>query len=534
MRKRLGKVAGIGSLAAAYLIAARLGLAFDAVAGFATLVWPPTGIAIAALVLRGPGLWPGILIGAFVANLLAGASVPVALGIAIGNTLEAVAGAWLLRRIPNFSTTLETVQSAIGIIAVSMCSTLISASVGVTSLFIGHVIVQSGIRGAWRSWWIGDMVGALLITPIILVWASAPRARFRASRTELVTLAMAVIVISVMTFFGDHVPVLATPFHQTDVLYAVLIWAALRFGQRGATTVTLSVSAMAIAATTLGHGPFVEAQLSQSLLSLQTFMAIIAVTLLVLGATICERRIAYGEAERAHIEAQGANLAKSEFLAVMSHELRTPLNAIAGYAQLLETDVYGSLNGKQTDAVDRIRANEQNLLSIIDEVLGFVSAERGEVTVEGKDVAVADAFDAVEPLIQLEVRRKHFVLTRALDAPTLAVHADPRSLQTILLSLLSNASKYTQDGGTITLGADRSGSSVRIWVRDTGVGIPQEEMQRVFEPFFQAERGKTRRYSGVGLGLTIARDLAHRMEGDVTIASTLGTGTTATVVLPAA
>src|SRR5438445_5447074 len=93
-------------LAILYVVAAQLGLAFDAVAGFATLVWPPTGIAIAALVLRGPALWPGILIGAFVANLLAGASVPVALGIAIGNTLEAVAGAWLLRRIPNFSTTL--------------------------------------------------------------------------------------------------------------------------------------------------------------------------------------------------------------------------------------------------------------------------------------------------------------------------------------------------------------------------------------------------------------------------------------------
>jgi two-component system, cell cycle sensor histidine kinase DivJ len=122
----------------------------------------------------------------------------------------------------------------------------------------------------------------------------------------------------------------------------------------------------------------------------------------------------------------------------------------------------------------------------------------------------------------------------ALDAPALPVHADRKSFQQILVRLVSNASKYSADGGMITLGADRDGSRVRIWVRDTGVGIAQDEMKRVFEPFFQVESGKTRRYSGIGLGLTIARDLARRMEGEVTLASQLGSGTTATVVLPAA
>jgi signal transduction histidine kinase len=114
------------------------------------------------------------------------------------------------------------------------------------------------------------------------------------------------------------------------------------------------------------------------------------------------------------------------------------------------------------------------------------------------------------------------------------VQADPKSLEQILVSLLSNASKYTSDGGMITLGADREGATVRIWVADTGIGISRDEMKRVFEPFFQAERGTTRRYSGVGLGLSIARALAHRMKGELTIASTEGKGTTASVVLPAA
>jgi signal transduction histidine kinase len=163
-----------------------------------------------------------------------------------------------------------------------------------------------------------------------------------------------------------------------------------------------------------------------------------------------------------------------------------------------------------------------------------VRAEKGEVTVQSERVAVAAAFDAVQPLVEPEFRRKHFVVKRELSLPRLAVHADPKSLQQILVSLLSNASKYTHDGGMITFGANKEGARVRIWVTDTGVGIPQEEIKRVFEPFFQAERGPTRRYSGMGLGLTIARDLARRMKGEVTIASKVGSGTTASIVLPAA
>jgi len=218
----------------------------------------------------------------------------------------------------------------------------------------------------------------------------------------------------------------------------------------------------------------------------------------------------------------------------MSHELRTPLNAIAGYSDLLKSNVYGPLNEKQTEAIANIHRNEKQLLGIVEEVFGFIRAEKGQVSVKSEDVQVAAAFDAVEPLIEPEFRRKHFIVKRDLGRPRLAVHADPKSLEQILMSLLSNATKYTSDGGEITLGATAEGRRVRIWVRDTGVGISQAEIDRVFDPFFQADRGRTRRFAGVGLGLTIARDLAHRMQGEITIASKPGSGTTASVLLPAA
>jgi signal transduction histidine kinase len=184
--------------------------------------------------------------------------------------------------------------------------------------------------------------------------------------------------------------------------------------------------------------------------------------------------------------------------------------------------------------VKRIETNEKSLLSLINEMLGFVNAEKGGVVVEGRNAPIAEMFDAAEPLIKRDVERKHIVFTRELARPDLAVHADPKSLQQILTSLLTNAAKYTGEGGTITLGAHSSGEKVRIWVRDNGIGIREEQMQRVFEPFFQADGGTTRLYSGVGLGLTIARDLARRRGGEVTLASEVDRGTTASIILPAA
>jgi signal transduction histidine kinase len=536
MHARTADVGRIVGLASLYVVFARIGLSLGAVAGFATLVWPPTGISIAAVLLFGPRVWPGILIGAFTANLLTGASAPVALGIGIGNTAEALTCAYIVTRMSRFSLALDNVRSVTRLILATLVGVMVSASIGVACLYAGGVIRASQLYETWRAWWIGDLVGALVVTPIILVWSTPRRAHFAPKWGELAALAAAVALVSVATFFSDIsiVSAVGTPFHQADALLVVLVWAALRCGQRGGVTVAFVTSATAVTATVLGHGPFVHSALSQSLLSLQTFMAIVAATFLLFGATIDERKCALDRAREAYRAAVVANGAKSEFLAVMSHELRTPLNAIAGYAQLLEDGIYGSLNEKQVDGVSRIRRNEQRLLLLVEEVLGFVSAEKGQVTVRREAIRVADAFDAVQTLIASQLEEHQCVLERDAIAARLAVHADPTSLQQILLRLLSNASKFSKHGGTVTVGAEREGDSVRIWVRDTGVGIPREEIEKVFEPFFQAERVMSRRVAGIGLGLTIARDLARRMDGEVTLSSEPGGVTTASVLLPAA
>ena len=519
-----GRFLGLASL---YVIFARLGLSLGAVAGFATLVWPPSGISIAALLLLGTRAWPGVFVGAVVANLLAGASVPVALGIGVGNTLEALVCAYIATRVTNFSTTLENTRSVMLLILGALVGATVSASVGVACLHAGGAIAGPQWREAWRAWWVGDVLGALVVAPVILVWSKPNGLRPR--RLEAIAIAAAVVLVSAATFFGDLsiAAWLSTPFHQADLLLAVLVWAALRGGRHGTASAAFLISVTAVAATVLGHGPFARDALSQDLLSLQTFIAVAAVTFLLFGATIDERW-------RAQEDAEAANRVKSEFLAIMSHELRTPLNAIAGYSQLLEDGVYGRLNEKQTNGVKRIHRNEQRLLLLVDEVLGFVSAEKGETSVQREAIRVSDAFDAVQPLIASQLEQHHCVVQRSVIRPGLSVQADAKSLQQILMRLMSNASKFSKDGGTVTLGAERENNMVRIWIHDAGAGISQQELDKVFEPFFQAERSTTRRVSGIGLGLTIARDLARRMDGEVMLSSEPGHGTTASVLLPAA
>jgi len=534
---RVKRALAIAALAIVYVVAARAGLMLDAVAGFATVVWPPSGLALAALLILGMDLWPGVLIGAFLANLITGAPVPVAMGIALGNTLEPVLAVYALRRTAGFRISLERLVDVAGLIILAAgLSTLVSATIGVTSLDLGGVVASPQVPETWRAWWLGDLIGDLLVAPVLLVWASGDRANLnRSRRLEALALGLSVVAVSLLVFASRAGTTTRTgKFAQAYMFFPFLIWAALRFGQRGAVSTAFIVSVIAVWGTAMGHGPFVRPALHESLIALQTFMGIAAVTLLVLGASISERRRAEEEMRLAHARAAEANEAKAEFLAVMSHELRTPLNAISGYVDLMSLGVDGPLTEKQRVALSRIQLNEQHLLSLIDDVLSFARIEAGRLSVDIQTVLVRDVVATLEALIRPELQKKELVFSCERADDTLSVRADPEKLRQILLNFLANAIKFTGQGGRIRVGADDRGEFVRIWVRDSGIGIPDDQISHVFEPFFQVERGPTRRYSGIGLGLAIARDLARAMDGEVQLESTVGDGTTVSVLLPAA
>jgi signal transduction histidine kinase len=521
-------------LAAVYFVAARLGLMMDAVAGFASLVWPPTGIALAALVIVGYRAWPAIFIGAFVANLSTGAPLLAALGIGVGNTLEAVVGTYALRRIPGFRPSLDRVRDVVGLIALAAgLSTTVSATIGVSSLYFGGIVSPEQAGEAWWAWWLGDLIADLVVAPVLLVWATTPRIRLTPQRLlEGTALVASVLAVSLFIFGGSVTGDTAT-FRRAYLVFPPLTWAALRFGQHGAVSLTFLTSLVAVWGTASGYGPFARPVLHESLFTLQTFMAITAATFLVLGASMAERRRAQESLRRAHATAAEANRAKSEFLAVMSHELRTPLNAILGYVELMAIEMEQRMTERQRTYLSRIRVNQRHLLSLIDDVLSFAKVETGRLSLSTQTVRVCDMLGAVESLVEPELRRKELSFTCSPCDPTLAVRADPEKLRQILLNLTGNAVKFTAAGGRVGVGAAREQDKIRIWVSDTGVGIPPDQLERVFEPFFQVDRGTTRSYPGIGLGLAIARNFARTMGGEVRLESEPGKGSTVSLELPA-
>ena len=237
------------------------------------------------------------------------------------------------------------------------------------------------------------------------------------------------------------------------------------------------------------------------------------------------------EIERRRNEADVANRTKTEFLAAMSHELRTPLNAIAGYVQLLLLGVRGPLTDEQSGDLTRIQRSQQHLLSLINDILNFSRLEAGAVTYDLGPVPLGTVLDAAAGMIGPQATAKRITFTLEPCPPTVRALADASKLEQILLNLVSNAVKFTQPGGHVSIRCVVADQHVLTCVQDNGPGIPADRLTDIFEPFVQLDRTLGNPREGVGLGLAISRDLARGMQGDLTVESTLGKGSTFTVSL---
>ena len=241
---------------------------------------------------------------------------------------------------------------------------------------------------------------------------------------------------------------------------------------------------------------------------------------------------AEAELKRLTAEATEANHAKSAFLAAMSHELRTPLNAIGGYAQLIEMGLRGPVTEEQRIDLLKIQRSKQHLDALVSDVLSFAKLGSGKIDYRIRDVAVKAILSSVVEMVMPQLGEKGLELVVGDVDPSLEVHADDDKLRQILLNLLANALKFTPRGGRIALSVSTTKDTASIAVSDTGIGIPAEQHERVFEPFVQAKRAISPGDQGVGLGLAISRQLARAMQGDLTLTSAVGEGSTFTITLP--
>ena len=242
------------------------------------------------------------------------------------------------------------------------------------------------------------------------------------------------------------------------------------------------------------------------------------------GSDVTEHVLARRAAQRSRIEAERANQAKSLFLANMSHEIRTPINAVMGYADLLDAGVAGELTSLQQEYIARIRASSRHLLSLVNDVLDLSKIEAGEMSVRKEVTALRDVVIQACEMITPDAVNKQINLTQEWDCDVDRVIGDQDRVRQVLINLLSNAVKFTPQGGRVTIRTGVQDRFVAIDVEDNGIGIEPENLETIFEPFVQAERGHTRTVGGTGLGLTISRRFARMMGGDLTVQSTPGSG----------
>jgi PAS domain S-box-containing protein len=293
----LARLAILLILAVLYAASAKLGLALAFVHPSATSVWPPTGIALAAALGFGYGVWPGILAGAFVANITTAGSAATSLGIAIGNTLEAMVGCYLVTRFANGRAAFERPQDVFWFTGLAgILSTTVSATCGVTSLALGGYADWTSYSSIWATWWLGDAAGALLVTPVLLLWSGGPPLRRPWARGWEVLGAFGMIVVIGEMLFGPW-PSSTANYPLEFLSIPLLVWVAFRLGPRAAATAVLLLSVIALSGTLGGFGPFARAEPNVSLLLLQAYMSVAAMMTLVLAAAVAERRRA--EEERA-------------------------------------------------------------------------------------------------------------------------------------------------------------------------------------------------------------------------------------------
>lgn len=231
-------------------------------------------------------------------------------------------------------------------------------------------------------------------------------------------------------------------------------------------------------------------------------------------------------------EAQAADRAKSRFLATVSHELRTPLTALSGYEELLADQVIGPISESQLDVLDRMRSVTQHLAAVIEEVLTFSSLEEGRETVRPTDFLAADLMRATAAVIEPLARQKRLAFVVSVPNTAIRMTSDVDKVRQILVNLAGNAVKFT-DAGEVRLELEQRNGEVVFTVRDTGIGIPRSDLERLFRPFAQLDTGLTRRHGGTGLGLFIARGLAELLGGRIEVQSEPMAGSTFTLTLPA-
>ena len=508
----------IGILTAIYLLAGKLGLMLASLHASASPVWPPAGIALAALLLVGYRVWPAIFIGAFLVNVTTAGNLATSLAIAAGNTLEAVAGAWLVSRFAAGKNFCDRPRTVFTFAVAAALSTLISPALGVTSLALGGFAQWSNYANIWVTWWLGDVSSDLVFTPlVVLLCTAAKRPWNRKEAIEVGTLLISLMVLSGVVF-GGWLQISARNYPITFICGPVVIWMAFRFTQRETATAIFIVSGIAVWGTLHRFGPFIRQTENQSLIALQLWVLVLTITAMALSAGMAERRRIEEEVQRQKSAVEAANRTKDHFLAMLSHELRTPLTPVISALQSLESEPAQTEDTRS--ALAMIRRNVELETQLIDDLLDFTRIAKDKMQLRFTPVDAHIAISNVVEICRAEASAKRLRVHLNLQAQRHHLAGDAAKFQQIVWNLRKNAIKFTPESGEIVISSSNpSPDLLTVTVRDNGIGMDPEVIQRMFDPFEQGNRSFESRFGGLGLGLAISKSLAQAHGGTLTAQS---------------
>ena len=517
------------AVVAIYFVAGKLGLYFATFNPSSSPVWPPAGIALTALLLGGVSNLAGDFRRRLPANITTSGAVFASLGIASGNTLEAVVGAYLTVHCANGLKMFDRAGDFFKYVAISALAASISSTVGLSSLALAGAASSNDFTRIWLTWWLGDVGGYLLVAPFLILWIVNP-AMIRDPRRSLeasFTL-MAIAVVGVLVFGGALPGVGHYPLGFVSI--PILVWSAFRFGQREAATAIMVLVASATWGIKQGLGPWARfANPVGSLILPQAFMITMAVMTLAMAAVVWERKNAEAEANQARQQAENANRAKDQFLAMLGHELRNPLGALASAVRVLEI---GNVPPEQAMRLRQIMARQSgHLTRLVDDLLDVGRVTAGTITLKRQPMNLGEY--ARECVATLCLNPEYAERDISLQTDPVWIEGDRDRVEQILSNLLSNSVKHTSQDGKIILAVRREGDQAVVRVEDDGDGMSPDLLPQVFDLFVQAEQRSDRRGGGLGIGLTLVRRLVELHGGMVEAHSDgIGRGSVFIVTMP--
>jgi signal transduction histidine kinase len=524
-----------GLVVVLYVLAGKAGLTLAFVNASASPVWAPTGIALAALLVLGPRAWPAVFLGAFVVNITTTGSIAPTIGIAAGNTLEALVGAHLVTRFANGVRAFERPRDVLKFtFLAALVATAISATVGATALEVTGQAQPAEALPVWLTWWLGDASGALVVAPLLVLWATDRSSPGRDRRLELAAVFAATILIAVI-MFGGAVALSAERYPISFLPFPVLMWAAFRFGPREAATSLAMLSAIAIFGTLHGFGPFGAYAPNDALLLSQGFVAVATLTTLTLAAAVRERDRTQAQLRQAEERLRMAEERKvaerEEFLSIAAHELKTPMTTLRIAVQSLlrdierEREIEPAFLGRSLTAIrdttDKLARLATELLETARMQVGHLELDRAEADL------VAIVASAVE---RAQARTRAHKLVLSAPAPPLRANVDALRLEQVFDNVIDNAIKFSPRGGPIEISVARAGATAQLAVRDHGVGIAPERRARIFDRFYQAHVETNR--SGLGIGLYVSREIVRLHGGQIAAEFPSDGGTRIVIDLP--